>query len=107
MSRNCFYWAELTCATQFEGGAAIAVLAVKAKPPSAVASPRRMQEHSPGSANLDGSARRWPLAYMSLWWSERPMAASVTKETCRQYAAPLSRSHAEGAGAKRRSRVAT
>jgi hypothetical protein len=38
MSRNCFYWAELTCATQFEGGAAIAVLAVKAKPPSAVAS---------------------------------------------------------------------
>jgi len=67
MSRSCFPWAEIEGATQFEGGAAIAVLAVKVKPPSAVASPRRMQEHSPGFANLDGSARRWPLACKSFW----------------------------------------
>jgi hypothetical protein len=31
----------------------------------------------------DCASSAWLFAYMSLWWPERPMATSVTKETCR------------------------
>jgi hypothetical protein len=43
MSRNCFYETEIKRASLLEDSAAIAVLAVKAKPPSAVA-PQELRE---------------------------------------------------------------
>jgi len=46
---------------------AIAVLAVKAKPPSAVASKANARAFA-GFASLDRCARRWRLATKSFWW---------------------------------------
>jgi hypothetical protein len=43
MSINYFYWTEIMCAWFVEGGAAIAVLAIKVKPPSAVAPQERRE----------------------------------------------------------------
>jgi len=55
-------------------------------------------------ANLDHSARRWLFGlHVSLVFESGLLAASRTKETWRQNAAPTRRGHPAGAEAERRS----
>jgi hypothetical protein len=77
MSRNCFYETEIKRASLLEDSAAIAVLAVKAKPPSAVA-PQELREPCPLRAAMAFGLQVLLVSEAA----QRPL--SRTKRTCRQ-----------------------